>query len=61
MLLHKNTKDSLKQVELGFLRCVKYVPAKFRVDPYIKVKGQTGVKVKWHDCVDTSSVYLDLD
>ena len=31
-----------KQVELG---CVKYVPAAFRVDPYIEVKGQTEVKV----------------
>ncbi len=34
-----------KQVELGFLRCVKYVPAEFRVDPYIEIKGQMEVKV----------------
>ena len=38
----------LKQVELRFSRCVKYVPVEFRVDPYIEVKGQTEVKVKLH-------------
>ena len=34
-----------KQVELGFSRCVKYVPTEFRVDHYFKVKGQMEVKV----------------
>ena len=34
-----------KQVELRFLRYIKYLPAEFRFDPYIEVKGQTEVKV----------------
>ena len=37
-----------KQVDIRFSWCVKYVPAKFCVDPYIEVKGQTEVKVMWH-------------
>ncbi len=37
-----------KQVELGFSRSIKYVPTEFRFDLYIKVKGQTKVKVMWH-------------
>ena len=30
-----------KQAELGFLRCIKYVQAKFCVDPYIEVKRRS--------------------
>ena len=45
MLAIQEHKTDRKQVQFGFLQCIKYVPAEFRVDPYIKVKGQTEVKV----------------
>ena len=40
-----DTQPKLEQVEVGFSRCVKYVPAEFCVNPYIEIKGQTEVKV----------------
>ncbi len=48
MLAIQEHKTDRKQVEFGFLQSIKYVPAEFRVDPYIEVKGQTEVKVMWH-------------
>ncbi len=39
---------TLNKQNSDFLRCVKYVLSKFHIDPYINVKGQTEVEVRWH-------------
>ena len=49
-----------KQVELGFSRCVRYVPAEFRVDPYIEVKRSNGGQ-SHVTCVATPSTHPDQD